>query len=174
MTDRDPVDLVLRVNSIEREVRWWRRLASVAVLCLVLAPLAGAADPADAPRELRAKAFVLVDDAGHRQAELGFFPAGDGSNMPRLVLWGKQGGVTAQIDGFPSINLLGTGESSRVTMSVRSDDEAMLEFIDGKGLKRVVLGRSELKIPETGQTKQLPVSSLVLRGEDDKVVWKSP
>ena len=136
--------------------------------------MAWAADRADLAWELRAKAFVLVDDAGHRQAELAFFPAGDGSNMPRLVLWGKRGGIITQIDGFPSVNLLGKDERSRGTLSVRSDDEPTIELIDGGGLKRVVLGRSELKSPETGQTKQLPVSSLVLRGEDGKVVWRSP
>lgn len=139
----------------------------------MLASLAWASDLGGSVKEVRATSFILVDDAGQTRGESGFVPGG-GSKVPGLLLWGKQGRISAQIDGFPSFNLLGEDEHSRIALSVRSDDEPTLEFLDKDGVKRVLLGRGELKIPDTGEIKQLPMSSLVLRGEDGKILWKMP
>jgi hypothetical protein len=148
-------------------------MGSAAAAFFVLSSLAWASDLGNAAMEVHATSFVLVDEAGQKRGELGFVPGG-GSKVPGLILWGKHGDITAQIDGFPSFNLLGKDGHSRVALSVRSDDEPTLEFLDKDGVKRVLLGRGELKTPDTGEIKQLPMSSLVLRGEDGKILWKMP
>jgi hypothetical protein len=173
VVDGSRLDIVRRVERLEKEVGWWRRIGSAGVAFFVLTSLAWASDIGSSVKEVRATSFILVDDAGQKRGELGFVPGGD-AKVPGLVLWGKKGGITAQIDGFPSFNLLGKDEHSRVALSVRSDDEPTLEFLDKDGVKRVLLGRGELKAPGTGEVKQLPMSSLVLRGEDGKIVWKMP
>ena len=173
MIDRSGLDIVRRVERLEREVGWWRRIGSAGAALFLLTSLAWASDVNSPLREVRATSFILVDDVGQKRGELGFLPGG-ASKVPGLVLWSKKGGITAQVDGFPSFNLLGKDEHSRVVLSVRSDDEPTLEFLDKDGVKRVLLGRGELKTPGTGEVKQLPISSLVLRGEDGKIVWKMP
>jgi hypothetical protein len=174
MTDSSALHIIERVERLEREVRWWRRTGSLGASFFVLVSLAWAFDLDNSVKDIRATSFVLVDDAGQKRGELGFVPSGGESRVPGLILWGKQGGITMQIDGFPSLNFLGKDEHSRVTLDVRSDDEAALEFLDKEGLKRVLLGRGELKTSDAGEIKQLPVSSLVLRGKDGNVRWRSP
>jgi len=174
MTDGRDRDLIRRVERLERERRWTWRVAGLAVLILALASLARASDIAGSPGELKAQAFVLVDEDGHTRGKLGFLPGGDGARLPGLILWGKEGRITTQIDGFPSFNLLGKDERSRATLSVRSDGDPVLELIDSDGIKRVLVGRGDLKPHGAEVIKQNPVFSLILRGPDGKVVWKAP
>lgn len=44
--------------------------------------------------------------------------------------------------------------------------------MDHAGATRLMLGRGETK--DGGKNRQLPVSSLVLFGEDGKAVWRAP
>ncbi len=169
----EPLDggLAARVARLEQEIRWWRRLGAGTVLAFGVVALLGASQ-APVADEVRAKRFTLVDDDGATQAELGVFTAADGGQMPRLAFWGKERRLVAQFDAFPSVNLLAKDEASRVTLSVRDDGDPSLAFVDHAGTTRVILGRADTKAG--GEPKQLPVSSLVLFGEDGKPVWKAP
>ena len=164
-------DMARRVERLEREVRWWRRAwAGAAVVVGVLGILGAAGAPvAD---EVRARRFTVVDGQGTTQAQLGLFTSVDGAQMARLAFWGKAGHVDAQFDGFPSVNLLGRDEASRVTLSVRDDGEPTLAFIDNDGTTRVLVGRGEARIG--GEVKQFPVSSISLFGEDRRPLWRVP
>src|SRR5262249_60868643 len=124
---------------------------------------------------LKAQACRLVDDDGPARGELRFLPRSEGApRTPALLLWGKEGPISAQLDAFPSLNFLGKDERSRLTMSVRSDDDPVLELIDSEGVKRLLMGRSDLKPARAEVVKKDPVFSLVLRDPDGKVVWKIP
>ena len=155
MTECRDHDLLRRVERLERERRWTRRGLLLASLIVALTSLARASDTSESPRELKAQAFVLVDESGHTRGELGFLPGGDGARLPGLILWGKD-------------------ERSRAMLSVRSDDDPVLELIDSDGVRRVLVGRGDLKPQGAEVVKQSPVFSMVLRGPDGKVVWKAP
>jgi len=86
----------------------------------------------------------------------------------------KRDHIAAQLDAFPSLNFLGKDERSRMTLSVRSDDDPVLELIDSEGIKRLLMGRGDLKPAGAEVAKKDPIFSLVLRGPDGKVVWKVP
>ena len=53
-------------------------------------------------------------------------------------------------------------------------DDPVLELIDSEGVKRLLMGRGDLKPAGAEVVKKDPVFSLVLRGPDGKVVWKTP
>jgi len=175
MTESRELDLLRRVERLERERRWTWGTGFVMVGVLALASLGWASDHTNGPGELKAQAFVLVDEDGHTRGELGFLPgSGSAPRTPALLLWGKEGHVSAQLDAFPSLNFLGKDERSRLTMSVRSDDDPVLELIDNEGVKRLLMGRGDLKPAGAEVVKKDPVFSLVLRGPDGQVVWKAP
>jgi hypothetical protein len=175
MTDSREEELIRRIERLERGRRWTWGLAGVVAAVFALTAFAGASDRVGDAGELKARAFVLVDDNGHTRGELGFLPGGEGvPATPGLVLWGKDGHIAAQLDGFPSFNLLGKDERSRMTLSVRSDDDPVLELIDSEGVRRFLAGRGDLKPARAEVTKQEPAFSLLLRGPDGKTVWKAP
>jgi hypothetical protein len=175
MTESRELDLLRRVERLERERRWTWGTGFVMVGVLALASLGWASDHTNGPGELKAQAFVLVDEDGHTRGELGFLPgSGSAPRTPALLLWGKEGHISAQLDAFPSLNFLGKDERSRLTMSVRSDEDPVLELIDNEGVKRLLMGRGDLKPAGAEVVKKDPVFSLVLRGPDGQVVWKAP
>lgn len=61
-----------RLGRLEREMRWWRLAAFLAGGSLGLLALVAAAKPdtSSVPDEIRAKRFVLVDEAGRARAKL--------------------------------------------------------------------------------------------------------
>jgi hypothetical protein len=66
--------LTQRVDQLERESRWWKRLASGAVALLGIVVFLGAAGKkTKSPAELRAQRIVLVDKAEQGRAELTIF-----------------------------------------------------------------------------------------------------
>jgi hypothetical protein len=159
MTEACEQDLIRRIERLERERRWTWRAGIVTVGVLALGSLGWASDHTN----------------GHTRAELGFLPGSEGTpRTPALLLWGKEGHITTQLDAFPSLNFLGKDERSRMTLSVRSDDDPVVELIDSEGVKRLLMGRGDLKPAGAEVVKKDPVFSLVLRGPDGKVVWKTP
>ncbi len=64
--------LARRLDRVEREIRRWRCVAVVAGGLLALVGLVGVAKPdtTSVPDEIRAKRFVLVDEAGRARAKL--------------------------------------------------------------------------------------------------------
>ena len=57
-----------RLDRVERELRWWKRLGSLAVGLMALLALVSAA-PTKPPDQIRAKRFVVVDKTGRSLAE---------------------------------------------------------------------------------------------------------
>ena len=79
--------IVRRVETLEAEVRRWRRAATALVLAGVAVASIGATIPRG--RIVEARKFVLRDAAGRVRAELGLMRDGE----PRMVLLDARGGT---------------------------------------------------------------------------------
>src|SRR5262250_673064 len=92
MTEAREQDLIRRVERLERERRWTWRAGTVMIGVLALASLGWASDHTNGQSEVKAQAFVLVDENGHTRGELGFLPGSESTpRTPALLLWGKEG-----------------------------------------------------------------------------------
>lgn len=173
--------LTHRIERLEREARRWRCAAVFLGGVLGIVGLLGAtaAGPVPVAEEIRARRFVLVDEAGQQRAYLAMEPAGKLSDEMRNVVGSA---LAAKIEEpQPRLLLLGQGEGHlalspttvviSTTESLFSLGSESLVMWDGQSRVRVVLD-------STGDTvKQLgfpPVSSLVLGGSDGKVLFKAP
>jgi hypothetical protein len=73
---------------------------------------------------------------------------------------------------MPSLALSDTEGKIRCLLRLEPDGNALLAAQDDKRVARVLFGRVT---PATaGDSEQLPLASLVLCGQDEKIVWKAP
>jgi hypothetical protein len=156
--------LTRRVERLERESRWWKRLAVVTLVALGVIVLVGAAasKKAQSPGELRAQRIVLVDKAEQGRAEL-----------------------TMMAENQPGLTLTDDAGKPRLMLTLSKYGEPTLSFADASGMRRIVLSldlygtllrftddagnpRATLAVPSTGEPE------LELLGKDDKVLWRAP
>lgn len=76
-------------------------------------------------------------------------------------------------DGEPHLLLADENEKPRVYLSL-FQGEPTLELSDKDGKTRAALGYTDLKNKRTGSVEKRSASSLVLFGEDGKVIWQAP
>jgi hypothetical protein len=156
--------LARRVDRLERQSRWWKRLAGVTLVSLGVILLLGAAasKKVKSPGELRAHRIVLVDKAEQGRAELTMMP----EDQPGLTLTDDAG-------------------KPRLMLTLSKYGEPTLSFADARGIRRIILNldlygalfrftddagkpRATLAVPSTGEPE------LELLGKDDKVLWRAP
>lgn len=65
------------------------------------------------------------------------------------------------------------GEDAQVTLTTAANGAA-INLLDKNGKTRSTLGHTELKNQRTGSVEKRSTSSLVLFGEDGKVIWEAP
>jgi hypothetical protein len=153
-----------RIDRLAHETRWWKRLASFALVLLGMVVLLGAtaSKKTKIPTELRAQRIVLVDKAEQARAEV-------------AVMADNQAGLILSDDGG----------KPRLTLSLTQYGEPTLSFADAGGTRRIVLGldlygtllrftdesghlRAALVVPSAGEPE------LELVGKEDKVLWRAP
>ena len=156
--------LARRVDRLERESRWWKRLASVTLVLLGILVLLGAATSkkAKSPAEVRGQRVVLVDKAEQSRAELTMLP----DNQPSLMLTDNAG-------------------KPRLVLALSNYGEPMLSFVDAGGTRRIILSldlygtllrftdaagnpRAALVVPPEGEPE------LELLSKDGKLLWRAP
>ena len=156
--------LTRRVEHLERENRWWKRLASVTLVLLGILALLGAtaSKKAQSPTELRGHRIVLVDKAEQGRAELTMLP----ENQPGLILMDDAG-------------------KPRLMLALSKYGEPMLSFADASGMRRILLSldlygallrftndagnpRVALVVPSEGEPE------LELLSKDDTLLWRAP
>ena len=156
--------LARRVDRLERESRWWKRLAGVTLVLLGITVLLGAeaSKKAKRPAELRGHRIVLVDTAERGRAELTMMP----DNQPGMMLMDDAG-------------------RPRLMLALSKYGEPLLSFADGGGTRRIVLSldlygtllrftddagnpRAALVVPSEGEPE------LELLSKDDKLLWRVP
>jgi hypothetical protein len=164
MDDSSWQALTWRVDRLERECRWWKRLASVTLVALGILVLLGAAasKKAKSPTEVRGQRVVLVDKAEQGRAELTMLP----DNQPGLILTDNAG-------------------KPRLVLALSKYGEPMLSFADAGGTRRIILSldlygtllrftddagnpRAALVVPSEGEPE------LELLSKNDKLLWRAP
>jgi hypothetical protein len=156
--------LTRRVDRLEHESRWWKRLASVTLVSLGVIALLGAvaSKKVKSPSELRGQRIVLVDTAEQGRAELTMMPDNqpgllltDGAGKPRLML-------TLSKYGEPTLSFADASGMRRMVLSLDLYG-TLLRFTDGAGNPRAAL-----VVPSEGEPE------LELLSKDDKPLWRVP
>jgi hypothetical protein len=186
----DPLlGLLRRVDRLEAEVRWWRRLVIAPVALLAL--LAGAAaDPAAPAGEVRARRFVLTDASGREVADL--YSPSPGSAT--LFVSGPKGHITIGADGGGTyLHLRNKDAMNEVVVDVDNDapglrirrdwtpraviaagrEGASLAFYDDVRQPRAVIGPVALPKPHGRSTEHRPPASMTLLDPQGRVIWRA-
>ena len=101
--------------------------------------------------------FMEVDDKGATTLGMG---------KPNVLL-------SVSADGRPLLNL-SDGYRSRAVLGLWPDGDPNLTLRDKDGNRRAVLGRIEPESSQIAIIEKRPISSLVLYGEDGRVLWNTP
>lgn len=156
MTDSTLEGLAHRLDRMEREVRWWRRLGALSLVIVAVLVLMGQARPG--PKIVEAEAFVLKDVKGKVRAVLG--PMRPSDPPPPTVdsrLW--QLGVAEPLAGQYGLHFYGSDGAYRAGLSQD------LPIIPGEPW------RLELRATGTGSEARLRVTdegaALTLRGTEE-------
>ena len=199
MHDAQMEKILARLQRLERESRRWKIMGMLAVLCLVVVLLVGAAksDRPEAVGEVRAKQFVLVDARGtvlarfgalqHGSLGLGLYDAGNKSRVllaidpegaSSLSLISRDGKssllLKADAAGTAGLRLFDKQWKTRASLATWPDGSPFLQLADRDGRERALLGYTELVPTSTGEIIRRPESSLILMNGDRTVLWRAP
>ena len=188
-----------RLTRLERSNRRWKLLATCALALLVMVLLLGANGTTQQPvaDELRAKAFVLVDEQGTTLARLGQLPHGvlglgfyddgrrsrillsvneDGTSSLNLFSRGGRSGalMSASKTGGASLRLLDANWKSRATVATWPNGSPFLRFADHNGRDRILVGSTELKVGPNGELVERSAPRVLFFGEDESIIWQAP
>jgi hypothetical protein len=187
--------LTERLDRLEREHHWWRRVGLSLLLATVAIATLGQTPAPGVPKVIQAERFLLLDASGTIRGELGITDAG----MPRLIL--RQLGAVDEASfaelhpaglalhegkGLPYLSMAPSGFSlysgntqARITMRIGDESGPLLSFSDESGATRAALGRTRRQEERGGSLERLPTYSsasysLVLLDKDGKVIWETP
>ena len=194
------IDIISRrLTRLERSNRRWKLLATsaLALLGLVLVLGAKGATRQPAAGELRARAFVLVDEQGTTLARLGRLPHGvlglgfyDDGRRSRILLSVKEDGTSslnlfskggrsgallnASRTGGASLRLLDAHWKSRATVATWPNGAPFLRFADRNGKDRILLGSTDLKVEPSGELVERSAPRVLFFDEDESILWQAP
>jgi hypothetical protein len=187
--------LAERLDRLEREHHWWRRVGLSLLLATVAIATLGQTPAPVVPKVIQAERFLLVDASGTVRGELGMTDAG----VPRLIV--RQPGATGDASfaelhpgglalhdgkGLPYLWMGPSGFSlysgttqARITMRIGDDNGPLLSFTDESGVTRAALGRTRRQEERGGMlerpaTYSFALYSLVMLDNDGKVIWETP
>jgi hypothetical protein len=168
-----------RLDRLEREVRWWRRLGVVA---LAGAGLLGAvaATVTTNPDEVKTRRLVITDGEGRGRA---IFTV-DESDRTRLSLTDRDGATTADLTVTPGqsaalsvgradvqAQLAAAGDAGQLTVGTRGQRGWLVATPNGSSLGLgTEAGRPQVSVA-AGPTQS---PSLQLSDRDGNAVWKAP
>ncbi len=177
MTEPMLEQLTVRLERVERQLRWWRRIAILGVGGLGLVGVIGATITAT-PDEVRTRRLVISDGEGRGRAVLTV----DDSDRTRLSLTDRTGEVSADLT-------VTTGQSSSLTVTTRKT-EVQLVATAGTGQLSAAAESEKAWLVTTPEGSTLALSndpiqvsvisnraqgpSLQLRDREGKAVWKAP
>jgi hypothetical protein len=131
--------LARRVERLERETRWWKRVTGLGLVLVVAAGLLGQA-ALGLQKAVDAERFNLRDAAGQLRAVLGSSADGATSLLLYNVAGVHQAGLGVMPDGSASV-FLGNPAGRTVTeLTLYRDGTPSLVIRDRAGKTRVLLG----------------------------------
>jgi hypothetical protein len=155
-----------RLNRLERQNRWFKRAALVALACVVAGVGMGAArmQQPRVPVVIKAKSFQAVDDNGTVRAWLGLQTDGnpgvyirDAKGKNGIAMWVDKAGrpVMRMFDangqnrigmgmtdaGTPSVTVYDANSKPRIVMGLTPKDQSVFHLHDNKGRVRAYLGQ---------------------------------
>ena len=194
------IDIICRrLTRLERSNRRWKLLATSALALLGMVVFLGANGTTQGPvaDELRARAFVLVDEQGVTLARLGRLPHGvlglgfyddgrrsrillsvneDGTSSLNLFSKGGRSGalMSASKTGGASMRLLDANWKNRVTVATWPNGAPFLRFADRNGKDRILIGSTELKVKPSGELVERSAPRVMFFDEDESILWQAP
>jgi len=199
----DVKSLCERVERLEKQNRWMKRMGVVAMLSAVVLLVSGQAK-VDTKKTVEANEFVLKDTNGVVRAKLGMGLAFHLKNGPALILYddGEQQRVSvAASEGQAQITLTSSGPLTSFTSSsmwagVPGKDGSGVAIIGPAGIVRMNLdaplvggpqiglqdkegyethiGKTDLVFTKSGKTEQTSAASVTMFDKEKKVLWSAP
>ena len=162
-------NLVQRLNRLELENLWLKRLAAVVFVGIAAVLFMGQSKPPDVAKVVEAESFILRDGSGRIRARLGIL-----NEKLALVFQDENGTVRASLtmikDGAPSLNLYDkTGNARAILGYTELETTRTIQTLESTSTG---MGTSYLT-SRTGKVARAE-SSLVLFGKDRKVIWRAP
>lgn len=157
-----------RLERLERQHRWWRRLGAAGTAAVAFVLLAGQGDAK--PVVVEANAFVLRDAQGRKRGELSLF----GPVTPALRLFDEAGECEAGLLGGPATQLHLAKAATHVTLSVGKGGKPFFSWDRRKPLK--VEGAPPVSKPilALGMREDGDFAILQLFDRDGRLVWSTP
>ncbi|MHC4342941.1 MAG: hypothetical protein ACYSX0_22355 [Planctomycetota bacterium] len=150
-----------RVEMLERQNRWFRRIGVTGVAFIAVVMLMGQGK-GNSPQDLVVRSLNVRDETGRDRARLWLRPrhgpeaALSHKGEPTAVL-----GVTK--DGRGLLMLTDSASRAQARLGVREDGAPRLELVDREGRVRTKFGLDESGSP-----------SIVMLDSNDKVIWQAP
>lgn len=179
MTDPSLKGLHGRLERLERELAWWRRVGVAALACAGLFG-AVAATVTTSPDEVKTRRLVITDGDGRGRAVFTV----DDSDRTRLSLTDREGVTSADLTVVPGksaalsvtragaqAQLAAAGDSGQLSVGARGQQGWLVAAPGGASLG---LGSDPAKPQASLATGPTQSPSLLLADRDGRVVWKAP
>ena len=178
----DVKSLYARVEKLERQNRWMKRVGIVASVLVAAVTVMGQAQTNKAKKVVEANEFHLIDDSGRVRAEISMWSVG-GLSAPRLCLKNEAGELDVEIADAASL------PSSQALYHPTMGPHLTLGKFGGNGSLTLQAGTFEspsatlsviglfpsrilLSAGDTGSNEKTP--GVFLFGKNNKVLWSSP
>ncbi len=162
-------NLVRRLNRLELENLWLKRLAAFVFVGIAAVLFMGQSKPPVVAKVVEAESFILRDGSGRTRARLGIL-----NEKLALVFQDEDGTARASLtiikDGTPSLNLYDkTGNARAILGYTELGTTRIIQTLESTSTGR----RTRFIASRTGKVARAE-SSLVLFGKDKKVIWRAP
>jgi len=105
-----------RLNRLERECRWWRRVFITAVIVGGTTLMMGGAARDQVPKRIEAESFVLKDSTGELRAVLGTWPRSQATYLRFFDEHGRRIDMGTEA-GYAMIKMFGEGRQQRIRLT---------------------------------------------------------
>lgn len=140
MSDSGLNALTQRVDRLERDLRWWKRVAGLGGMLTVAAVLLGQAPVGPPVKAVEAERFNVRDAAGNLRALLGTTSDGATSLLLYNATGVNQAGLGVMADGSTSVFLANPAGRTVTELTLYRDGTPTLVFRDRNGKTRTLMG----------------------------------